>query len=103
MKERIAEMPITEWEGARIQVSVEVPQLSNSLTTQRYIDHRELNELKALEIDKDLVLLLDTKPELARFKIIQWESRNRRARNLLDMISHQIAWQIGKAIEEALK
>ena len=102
MKEMIAEMPITEWEGARIKVSIELPQLRNSLTTQRYIDHRELDELKALEPNKDLYLLLDTKPELARFEMMRWESQNRKAKKLLDMISNQISWQLGKAIGEAL-
>jgi len=100
MKERIAEMAITEWEGARIEVRISLPQIGNSLTTQRYIDSRELEELKALNPPEELDLLLDTNPDMGRFELMKWQDRKEKAKNLLKAISDQISWQIGNAIAQ---
>lgn len=100
--ERIAEMPITEWHGARIKISIEVPQLNNSLSTQRYIDSRELETLKFLYPPKRLELLINKNPALARFEFMKWEKQKKGAEKLLSAISDQIAWQIGNGIKEGL-
>lgn len=102
MIEKIAEYPVTEWHGARIRITIEVPQISNSLSTQIIIDSRELNELKALKPPTGLEQTLENTPEYGRFRLMQWQNDNQKVKNLLKAISDRISWQVGQAIGDAL-
>ena len=98
--ERIAEYPITEWHGARIKVTVECPWLNNTMSTQMYISTHELEILKNIRPREDMELLLDRKPEHARYALIQYERDFKIALNLIDQISATISNQLIRVIME---
>jgi len=102
--ERLPEFAVTEWRGATIRVIIEHPKLNNSLSYQQIIDDRMLDNLSGLTPPKELRLLYDTNdinPSTAAFEFRLWQDRKAKADKIVEMISGQIAWALGRTIEEA--
>ena len=97
-QEKIAEMPITYWRGARILIRIELPKLHNSLSTQMVVDERELDLLRELKRPP----YLDEFPEKSMFEIEKWTRRAREAERVVEMIAGRIANQICYAIEQEM-
>ena len=105
MRERFAErMPITEWNGVEIRVSVGFNNLP-SLTTQMILGRDQVDELVALEMPEELKAELDMYPNSAtsHWKLLRWRQQSEEANKILNMISKQIAWSVGKTIRKGLK
>lgn len=90
--ERIAEMPITEWHGARVKISIEVPDARHSLTSMMIIDWRELEELEALKGPPEGLELMDEFQR--RFTYDKWRDDRKKADDLVQHIANRIAHQI---------
>ena len=89
---------ITDWEGARVRVSIEVPWLRNTMTSQMVISAQDVESLKNLRIP-DSILRIE--PESSRMIAMHNFKRDSdRAEDLVQTISNNIAHQIACAIAE---
>lgn len=96
-EERIPEFAVTDWRGARVRVSIELPQLSNSMTSQMVIDSMDLELLKHLNYPSDIDLF---EPDERRFELIKWQQNNEKAKRVVDILANKIALQIAHGIGE---
>lgn len=93
--ERIAEMAITDWRGARVQITIEIPQLKNSMSSVKIIDDRDLDKLRWLKRPENIDLL----PEMQqRMALVEWDTKRREAERVVEMLAASIANQISHAI-----
>lgn len=98
LEERISEMPILNWQGCRVRVSIEVPNIKNTMTSQTIIDERDFKQLKYLF--PPFELQIDQNNSL---RMMEYQTERAKAQSLVDVISGRIAAQICRAIGEHIK
>ena len=91
--ERIAEMPITEWSGVRVRVTIEHPGAPNTLTYQQILDSR-LTPIHPLRRP------LDTASD---FEVREYFMALDERKHFTEMIAQQIASAITHAIMDGEK
>ena len=101
-RETITEMATTEWRGIRLRVTFDVPQLKNTFSTQMVIDENILDILRDLEIPKEIKLLFDSNPDMGHMELAHWQTRNDKAKRLLNQVSGYLANEICHAIGKGL-
>jgi hypothetical protein len=88
IKDRIAEMTVTEWRGVRVRVSLEIPSMENTMTTQMLLDARDLQYLKYFKPPKGLEKM---SKEKQRKTLDKWSVYRSQAQKVIDMIAGRIA------------
>ncbi len=99
---RIAEMAVTEWKGASVRVTISLPQLQNTFSSEIVFDHRIMDDLRYLTVPDHLRAVADF-PGSAMIDLMDYRNGQDRAKKALKMVSDQIAWALSYEIEKALK
>jgi len=87
-RERIAEFPVTEWQGVRIRIIVNHPDAKESMTYEVVHDHR-LMPLRVIRrpVDND------------HWSIIEYGRLCEERANIIKAIAEQIAAAVGHALQ----
>ena len=96
MKEFIAEMRTTEWNGAKVRVEVELPWLSNTVTSQIVLDSRDVESLKWVKKPDYIDRILSETEKYIVF--MEWNHKREKARSIMDIIAQKIACHLADTI-----
>jgi len=90
-RERIMETPITEWQGASVEVRVFNPTVGQSMTSRMILDDYHLEDLKYL---KDFPMGVTADNPVYH----TWAQKRHQAERTVDMIAQKIAYDICRAM-----
>lgn len=92
MTESFAEMNITKWGGAKMKVSIQLPGMAQTATSQIIFDELQMEDMQGLAEPEEISFLTGTDRELA---LNRWEQRRHRAQYTIDAIAGKIAREMG--------
>ena len=99
IKEQVA---ITQWDGVRVRVIIENPQIEYTMTSQMIIDRRDIEQLKYLKRSETLEMMIASKPELAKYELLQYDTERKKAERIIDRIAGEIANHITRNIGQKI-
>lgn len=105
IKEQIPEIPvIRDWGGARVIVTMEVPPLKMTYTSQMIIDERDVEMLRGMLEPKHLENASKLR-DIMHFQLMmaRWEADRIKAERVLGILSHKISMEIANAISRAFE
>jgi len=97
--EKIAEYPITEWEGVTVKIIIQHPKLLHTITSQMILDYKMMEDIYYINPPKDFKLMR-TKQKIFEYHI--WKEKNKRAHDLIRYMSSNIANSILRTLEKEL-
>jgi hypothetical protein len=101
--EIIAEYSTTTWEGAKVRISVSLPKLGRSVTSQMILRDEMLHELRDLHMSEELRMRIeDSRESVARMIMFDFEQKQTRASRTLKWIAENIARQLGDTIYQEM-
>lgn len=98
-RETILEHNTTQWEGARLRITLAVPQVGNTMSSQMIIDREDINTLKHLNRPEEIDLMKGIPQQIA---FTEWESKHKQAERLIDIISNKIALHLARHLASEL-
>lgn len=99
MKQQIAEYPITEWEGIKVQMILSHPKFTHTLTSQTIFDRHMMDEIEHIVPPKNIDFL--RMPERI-FEYHEWVKKNERAHDLINYMAKNIANTLLRTLAEEI-